>query len=248
MSHALEILHEDAHCLVVVKPAGWLTQGRPREGTSLEAELRRRLRPEAPESVYLAAVHRLDRPVSGVMIWGKTPKAARRLHRQFRDREVEKQYWALVEGRPPTERGLWEDWLFEEPTGLGSIVQVCRAGTPRARQAWTKWRREAGPSGEVIVPPGCSWLRLWPVTGRTHQLRVQAAERGWPILGDVAYGATRPFPEGIALHARSLALRHPTLGTPLAFEAALPAAWRRVGGDGEGPGLRGRSRSRGRGT
>lgn len=219
------ILHEDVHVLVVVKPSGMLTQGRPREGMSLEGVLRRRLSPSHPDEVYLAAIHRLDRPVSGVMVWGKTPKAARRLHEQFSGREVEKQYWAIVPGRPSPPEGLWDDWLCEEDTGLGPIVQVCRDDAPRARHALTRYRVE--PSGHV--PEGCSWLRLWPRTGRTHQLRVQSSSRGWPILGDRAYGSDRTFPVGIALHARSLAIRHPMLGTELRFQAPVPGHWSDLG-------------------
>jgi 23S rRNA pseudouridine1911/1915/1917 synthase len=219
------ILYEDVHCLVVDKPSGMLTQGRPRQGMSLEGLIRRYLEPRDPDSAYLAAIHRLDRPVSGVMIWGKTLKAARRLHAQFSGREVEKQYWAVVPGLPSPAEGLWDDWLCEEDTGLGPIVQVCHAETPRARHALTRYRVD--PSGKI--PGGCSWLRLWPRTGRTHQLRVQASSRGWPILGDSLYGSDRPFPVGIALHARSLRIRHPMLGTELRFQAPVPGHWAELG-------------------
>jgi len=219
------ILFEDVHCLAVVKPAGLLTQGQPRRGISLEGLIRRHLRPDDPGAAYLGVIHRLDRPVSGVMIWGKTPKATRRLHQQFAGREVEKHYWAVVDGRPSPPRGLWDDWLCEEDTGLGPIVQVCHPETPRARHALTRYRLD--PSGEV--PEGGSWLRLWPSTGRTHQLRVQSSARGWPILGDTSYGSSRPFPGGIALLARSLRLRHPILRTALEFSAPVPSSWASAG-------------------
>jgi 23S rRNA pseudouridine1911/1915/1917 synthase len=219
------ILHEDVHCLAVVKPAGLLTQGRPRVGTSLEGLLRRYLKPGDPGGVYLAAIHRLDRPVSGVMVWGKTPKAARRLHEQFASRTVEKHYWAIVPGLPEPEAGIWDDWLSEEDTGLGPIVQVCKPETPRARHAVSKYRADR--SG--TLPEGCARLLLWPRTGRTHQLRVQAASRGLPILGDATYGSDRPFPGGIALHARSLAFRHPILKTELRLVAPLPPHWDAAG-------------------
>ncbi|RUL82518.1 RluA family pseudouridine synthase [Tautonia sociabilis] len=219
------ILFEDVHCLAVSKPPGMLSQGRPRDGMSLEGILRRYLDPDAPDSVYLAAIHRLDRPVSGVMIWGKTPKAARRLHQQFSSREVEKQYWAIVPGCPSPVEGIWDDWLCEEDTGLGPVVQVCHADAPRARHALTRYRVD--PLG--TVPEGCSRLRLWPRTGRTHQLRVQASSRGLPILGDAHYGSDRPFPVGIALHARSLAIRHPMLRTEMLLTAPLPDHWPAAG-------------------
>src|SRR4051794_17912786 len=103
------VLYEDAHCLAVAKPAGMPTQGAPTGEPTLEAAVRRYLRPHDPSTVYLGTVHRLDRPVSGVVIWAKSPKAARRLADQFARRQARKEYWAIVEGRPRAEAGLWED-------------------------------------------------------------------------------------------------------------------------------------------
>ena len=220
------ILHEDAHLLAVAKPAGLLTQGVAAGEPALEDEVRRHLNPGEPAAAYVGTVHRLDRVVSGVIVWAKTPKAARRLADQFARREARKEYWAVVAGGPGRESGTWEDWLCLDDTGLG-VVQVCLPGAPRARRAVTRFRREAGGR----VPEGCSWLRLWPETGRTHQLRVQAGSRGWPILGDRPYGSTVAFPGGIALHARALTLRHPALDRPVTFEAPLPEAWAEVGID-----------------
>ncbi len=219
------ILMEDPHLLVVVKPAGMLTQGRPREGMSLEGWIRSYLNPSSPDTPYLGVIHRLDRPVSGVMVWAKTLKAARRLHQQFADRVIEKEYWAIVSGLPEPSEGIWDDWLFEENTGLGPNVQVCAPETPRARHAITRYRR-----GEPLeLPPGCSWIRLWPTTGRTHQLRVQAGSRGIAVLGDSTYGSNQPFPEGIALHARALRFQHPTLHSTVGFQGALPPIWNESG-------------------
>lgn len=216
----LTILFEDAHCLAVSKPPGLLTQGRPAGEPTLEDRVRRYLDPEDPSGVYLGTVHRLDRPVTGVVLWAKTPKAARRLAEQFAGREARKEYWAVVEGSPTVGRGTWEDWLCPDETGLG-VVQACRPGTPRARRALTRF--EVGQARRL--PVGNAWLVLWPETGRTHQLRAQAAARGLPIRGDRAYGAKQAFPEGIALHARSLTVRHPILQVALTFLAPLPGAW-----------------------
>ena len=216
------ILHEDPHLLVVNKPAGLLTQGRVGGEPSLETRVRAYLAPDDPASVYLGTVHRLDRPVSGVVLWAKTAKAARRLADQFSKREARKEYRAIVAGRPTADRGGWEDWLCEEDTGLGR-VQVCLAGTPRARRAFTRFELDPGP--DRTLPEGTSGLRLFPETGRTHQLRVQAASRGMPILGDSLYGSDRAFPEGIALHARSLEIAHPISDLRMTFRAPLPEAW-----------------------
>lgn len=220
----MDILFEDAHILVVNKPAGISTQAPPIAGPTLESAVRAHLRPDDPSAAYVGTVHRLDRPVSGVVLWAKTPKAARRLSRQFAGRRVGKEYWAVAEGRPAAGEGLWEDWLFHDKTGLGR-VQVVAPGTPRGQLARTRFQRaEAGD-----LPGGCSWLVLRPETGRTHQLRVQAAQRGMPILGDRLYGSTREFASAIALHARELAIVHPATEAPLVLTAPLPEAWAEAG-------------------
>src|SRR5262245_55091221 len=114
----LHVLWEDAHCLAVDKPAGLAVQGRLATDPSLEADVRRYLLPGDPSSAYLGIVHRLDRPVSGVLVWAKTSKAARRLAEQFAGREVEKVYRAAVAPPIGEEAALWEDFLYEEDTGL----------------------------------------------------------------------------------------------------------------------------------
>jgi len=234
------LLFEDEHCLAIVKTAGQFTQGSwaPSGEQTLESEVRAYLNPADPRSVYLGIVHRLDRPVSGLMVWAKTTKSARRLSQQFERRKVEKEYWAIVEetdAKVPPERGsaapiaqspvegTWTDWLTL--AGVAGLVRIVNAGTERARQAVTRFGLEEASS----LPPGCRWLRLWPETGRTHQLRVQAALRGLPIVGDANYGASKPFPQGIALHARRLGLRHPILGTPMELIAPLPPTWAEQG-------------------
>jgi 23S rRNA pseudouridine1911/1915/1917 synthase len=201
------------------------TQGRAGGESSLEDAVRAYLGGSARAEVYVGTVHRLDRVASGVVLWAKTPKAARRLAGQFAARQARKEYWAIVAGTPPNERGLWDDWLCVDDTLGRGVVQVCRRQAPRARQAIT--RIECARA--VALPEGCSWLRLWPETGRTHQLRVQAAARGWPILGDAAYGSTRPFPCGIALHGRSLTVQHPAQLEPITFRAPPPEAWASAG-------------------
>jgi 23S rRNA pseudouridine1911/1915/1917 synthase len=235
----LEILSEDTHCLAVAKPAGQFTQGTwaPAGQITLETAVRRHLDPENPGSVYLGIVHRLDRPTSGVLVWAKTPKAARRLSSQFRGRKVVKEYWAIVETaealriaertgtasvpHAPAPEPLWRDWLSgAHPSGTARALEK---GTSGAREAVTRVEFAA----PIALPAGCAWLRLWPETGRTHQLRVQAARRGMPVLGDQAYGATLPWlpSPGIALHARSLRICHPITGVHITLVAAVPAEW-----------------------
>jgi 23S rRNA pseudouridine1911/1915/1917 synthase len=220
----------------VVKPAGQLTQGTwaPPGETTLETDVRLWLQPRDPESAYVGIVHRLDRPVSGVLLWAKDPKAARRLSAQFEKRQTIKEYWAIVEEREPASarsgasiltaiEETWEDWLLRaDPAG---VVRTAETGAPGARRAVTRVARDEAER----TPDGCALLRLWPETGRTHQLRVQAASRGTPILGDAVYGSARAFAPGIALHARSLQVRHPARGTPLVLLAPLPDSWAEQG-------------------
>lgn len=236
MDAPLEILHEDADCLAVIKPAGQFTQGTwaPPGEMTLEQAIRRYLGPDDPGAVYLGIVHRLDRPTSGILIWAKTPRAARRLSKQFENRQAVKEYWALVESVAAESGGpgvgdeeTWSDWLTRP--GQAGIARLAPPGTPGAREAVTRVRRMASAG----LAPGLAWLRLRPETGRTHQLRVQAAARGLPILGDAEYGAAARFdpPHAIALHARSLVIRHPTLQMPMTLVAPLPDAWGRLGFD-----------------
>ena len=236
MDFAGRVLLEDEHCLAIVKPAGQFTQGTwaPAGEQTLEQEVRAYLDPANPAGVYLGIVHRLDRPVSGVLIWAKNPKAARRLSSQFEHRKVQKEYWAVVS--PPagassvaelfwssegstTFEETWTDWLTS--AGTAGVVRAVPEASPGARPAVTRVSCDRA----AHLPEGCRWLRLWPETGRTHQLRVQTAIRGLPILGDAAYGSDRSFPQGIALHARLLCVRHPILQTPLELCAPLPPAW-----------------------
>ncbi len=214
----LSILHEDDHLLVVNKPAGQSTQAPAIAGWTLERAVRTHFNPENPAAAFAGTVHRLDRPVSGVVLWARTPEAARHVSRQFERRQVTKLYWALVAGRPATDTGIWDDWLVREQTGLGR-VQTCLPGTPRAQPARTRFRIAA-------LLEHAAWLILTPETGRMHQLRIQTASRRCPILGDTLYGSTTPFAESaIALHARSLNLAHPADNRPIQFLAPPPPSW-----------------------
>lgn len=228
----LAILWEDAHLLVVDKPAGLLTQPRGRGATepSLEEAVRAYLSPDRPRDVYLGTIHRLDRPVSGVVAWAKNVKAARRLSTQFESRTVEKLYAAIVSIDDATGVSLvtdedqeWVDWIG--PVGPSGVATFSDRETLETRRAVTWVRRIASDR------PTDGWIGLWlrPSTGRTHQLRAQAARRGMPIVGDLAYGSTRPFPSGIALHARALTVHHPVLDVRMTFEAPWPKAWDNAG-------------------
>jgi 23S rRNA pseudouridine1911/1915/1917 synthase len=225
----LAVLFEDNHCLAVCKPAPLLTQGVPAGIPTLEARVKAYLkeRYHKPGNVYLGIPHRLDRPVSGVVLFARNTKAARRLAEQFQQRQVEKVYWAAVEGdvQPPEDR--WEDWLLKLPQE--ARTELVPPDTPTARPAVLSYRR---------LQPGPDWtlLELRPETGRMHQIRVQASARGWPVRGDLLYGARSAFgppaatprDRVIALHARSLTFLHPIRYEPITVTAPLPESWQEL--------------------
>ena len=230
MTDPLVVLYEDNHCLVVAKPAPLLTQGVPPGIPTLEnlAKAYLKERYHKPGNVYLGIPHRLDRPVSGVLVFARNTKAAQRLAEQFQQRQVRKVYWALVEGEVQPDAGVWEDWLLKIKEE--SRTERVDAETPGARHARLRFRVLQRMENGTL-------LEIEPETGRMHQIRVQAAGRGWPIRGDFAYGATQSFGPAtelprdrvIALHARSLTFLHPIRYEPLTLSAPLPPLWREAG-------------------
>jgi 23S rRNA pseudouridine1911/1915/1917 synthase len=219
MENGLEVLYEDNHCLAIAKPAGSLsTHFEGREETldrAAKAYLKDRY--HKPGNVFLGIVHRLDRPVSGVLLFARTSKAAARLAQQFREGTVEKVYWAVVEGKVVQPAGSLEDWLRKD-RDVGR-VEVVEAQAEGARQALLHYQRRGAHAG-------LTWLEVRPQTGRTHQLRVQLAHHGQPIYGDAKYGAVHTFGNAIALHARSLTFLHPVRYEPITLTAEVPRAWR----------------------
>jgi 23S rRNA pseudouridine1911/1915/1917 synthase len=227
----MQVLFEDNHCLAVNKPAPLLTQGLPistPSGTipTLEALVKAYLKEKYQKAgnVYLGIPHRLDRPVSGVVLFARNTKAARRLAEQFQNRQVTKVYWAAVEGLVEPPEGIWQDWLRKLPEE--ARAEAVGASTPGARHAKLQYRR-------LAISNGFSLLEVRLDTGRMHQIRVQAAVHGWPIAGDVLYGACtlfgpaapQPRDRVIALHARSLTFLHPIRYEPIEVTAALPESW-----------------------
>jgi len=214
----LTVLYEDNHCLAVNKPARMLTMGDATgERTLLDvAKDYIKQKYDKPGAVFLGVVHRLDRPVSGVVLFARTSKSAARLSEQFRERSVEKVYRAIVEGVPPERDAVLQDWLWKDPGR--NVTQIVREGTPGAQQAALAIRRLKTNGSRSLV-------EVKPVTGRSHQIRVQLASRGWPILGDGKYGSTVRLDGSIALHAHSLTFRHPTKGEEVTVVADVPASW-----------------------
>jgi 23S rRNA pseudouridine1911/1915/1917 synthase len=221
------ILFEDNHCIAVAKPAGLLTQGVPPATATLETLVKDYLRAQYGKKgrIYLGIPHRLDRPVSGVVLFARQTKSAQRLAEQFQARQVQKIYWAAVEGNVDPPEGVWVDWLLKVADESRSVQATPE--TEGAKHALLRYRKLAA------LPTGIL-LELRPETGRMHQLRVQAALRGHPILGDAQYGSQVKFgPEVqlardrvIGLHGRSLTFLHPIRYQPITVTAPLPEHWR----------------------
>jgi 23S rRNA pseudouridine1911/1915/1917 synthase len=230
-AESLDILYEDNHCLAINKPAGWPTTHFDGRDETVDRLVKSYLKEKykKPGNVFLGVVHRIDKPVSGVLLFARTSKAASRLSEQFRERVVEKVYWAVVENQLASGRrepavpwatadaGSLEDWLKRnEPKERVEVVPRDTPGAQFARLLFTVRGRHGG----------LTWLELRPHTGRKHQLRVQLSSRGCPIYGDAKYGSTHSFGHGIGLHARSLTVLHPTTKEPITVKAEVPRIWR----------------------
>jgi 23S rRNA pseudouridine1911/1915/1917 synthase len=224
----LEVLCEDGPVLAVNKPAGLLTQGVPQGLPTLESQVRDYIRQKYAKAgnVYLGIPHRLDRPTSGVIVFARNSKAAARLAEQFYDRRVQKQYLAIVEGTPDEAEGDLTDWLLKD--AVRAHVECVPPDTLGAKAASLRYKVVATIGDRTL-------LRVEPRTGRMHQIRVQLASRGWPIVGDVQYGASSAAPSAdkpgdvIALHAQRLTIFHPVRYDELRLTAPFPAEWSDLG-------------------
>lgn len=215
----LDVLFEDNHCLAINKSAGQVSAHFQGGEQTLDREVKAYLKEkyQKPGNVFLGVVHRLDKPVSGVLLFARTSKSAGRLSEQFRQGSVEKVYWAVVEGEVTRTAGTLEDWLLKDRDA--GRVEVVDRHTPGARQAVLHYQKKHTHGGLTL-------LEIRPQTGRTHQLRVQLAHHHFPIFGDAKYGAVHTFGQGIALHARSLTFLHPVRYEPITLTAEVPRTWR----------------------
>ena len=222
MKTELHILHEDNHLLVVNKPAVLATMGAKPQEPSLLNDCKAYLKKKhaKPGNVYLGVVSRLDSWVTGAIVFARTSKAASRLNQQFRERTVDKSYLAIVAGKPPASSGQLEDWVIKNDQQRR--MEVTQPNTQGAKIAKLEYQlidqietgQRTNRKPEVI-----SLISIKLFTGRKHQIRVQLAHLGLPIVGDRKYGSKERFANGIALHAQSLAFNHPTLKNRLSFES-----------------------------
>ncbi len=214
----LDILYLDNHLIAVRKPAGRLTQPDHSGEVSLMDEVKDWIKTEykKPGKVFLGLVHRLDRPVSGVIVFARTSKGAARLSEQFRKQTTTKIYRALVEGTPQPRRAKLTHYLRKEKSRKATLFP---RATPDAKEARLDY--------EVIENfERTSLLDIHLHTGRFHQIRAQLAFVGHPIVGDEKYGARSALPEGrIALHARRIFFHHPTSKEEIVIDCPPPANW-----------------------
>jgi 23S rRNA pseudouridine1911/1915/1917 synthase len=218
----LDILYEDNHCIAVNKPCGWPSAHFDGKEETVDRLVKSYLKEkyQKPGNVFLGVVHRLDKPVSGALLFARNSKAAARLSEQFRENGVEKVYWAVIELGGKKELpvfGTLEDWLRkDEEKGR---VEITLPEAEGGKRAVLHYMTKAT-HGKLAL------LEIRPQTGRTHQLRVQLAHRGFPIYGDAKYGSTHNFGDGIGLHARSLTFLHPVRLDPITLTAEVPKPWR----------------------
>ena len=211
----MHVLYADNHLLVVYKPGGLPVQADASGDEDLLTQGKAWIRKEKnkPGDVYLGLVHRLDRPARGVVVLGRTSKAAARLSLQFREHTLEKIYRVVVHGKPKPPSGTLRDWLESDERGSRIVVPG------RGKESVLDYR--------LLESDGArSLLEVTLHTGRKHQIRCQLAALGHPVLGDLRYGAPQPLPDRcIALLAYRLTLTHPTTQERMTFLAPDVAGW-----------------------
>ena len=209
-------LYEDNHIIIVSKRSGEIVQGDKTGDLPLSETVKQYIKEkyQKPGNVFLGVVHRLDRPVWGLVVFAKTSKALTRLNKMFRDGEVHKTYWAITKEAPPEEEGVLTDWLVRNERQNKSYAHSQE--TPNAKKAVLKYKVIAHSDHYHL-------LEVQLLTGRHHQIRCQLANMGCPIKGDLKYGAKRSNPDGsISLLARSVAFVHPVSKENIVVEAPLP--------------------------
>lgn len=210
------VVYEDNHLLIVDKTAGVLVQGDKTGDPSLVESCKLYIKDKfhKPGAVFLGLVHRLDRPVSGLVIFARTSKALGRMNKIFKDRKIKKTYWAVVKNKPEQSKARLVHWLWkDEVKNMVKVFDRQQDGAQRAELSYIT----LGKLNDHFL------LEVHPLTGRPHQIRAQLAAIGCPIRGDVKYGFPRSNSDkSINLHAKSLSFVHPVKKEPLTVFAGLP--------------------------
>ena len=212
-----DILYEDNHLLVVNKHCGDLVQPDPSGESALEDQIKAYLkqRDAKPGAVFLGVVHRIDRPVSGAVLFAKTSKALVRLNEMLRKGRIRKVYWALTEARPDPESGELRHYILRD----GRMNRSRAFDVPKGDAKEARLHYETIGAGTRYT-----LVEVELLTGRHHQIRAQLAKIGCPIRGDLKYGARRSLPDGgISLHSRRVEFDHPVRHEPVSVTAPVPA-------------------------
>lgn len=210
------ILYEDNHIILVNKAPGVIVHKDRTHDKPLEDFIKEYIKEkyDKPGDVFLGTVHRLDRPVSGLIVFARTSKALERMNEIFRKRQVQKTYWAIVGKKPPAKSGKLVNWLVKDEER--NVVKAYDTEVPNSLKAELNYRY----LGEINHN---HLIEVNPITGRPHQIRVQLAHIGCPIRGDVKYGYPRLNPEGnINLHSRRIYFIHPVKKEPIVCKAPVP--------------------------
>jgi 23S rRNA pseudouridine1911/1915/1917 synthase len=202
----IQVIFEDNHLIAVNKAAGVLVQGDETEDTPLVDLVKKyiKVRYQKPGDVFLGVVHRIDRPVSGTVIFARTSKALTRMNELFKNRQIEKNYWAITDERPDPLQGHLTHYILKDQEK--NISKALDQMSNRSKDA-----KKSDLDYEMIGELESKHLLLVkPITGRPHQIRVQLSKMGWPIVGDVKYGHAQGNRDGsIYLHCRSMSFIHP---------------------------------------
>ena len=212
----MEIVYEDNHLIIVYKHSGEIVQGDKTGDVPLSEDVKCYLKEkyQKPGSVFLGVVHRLDRPVAGLVVFAKTSKALTRLNKMFRDGEVHKTYWAITKNLPPQSEGTLTHWLVRNEKQNKSYAYDHEV--PHSKKAILKYRL-IGQSDHYCL------LEVNLMTGRHHQIRCQLAHMGCPIKGDLKYGTQRSNPDGsICLLAHHVEFVHPVSKQLISLDSPLP--------------------------
>ena len=212
----LEVIYEDNHLIAVNKPSGVLVQPDKSGDAALEDLIKEYIKDkyQKPGDVFIGVCHRIDRPVSGVVLYARTTKALNRLTNMFKFREVQKTYWAVVKGMPPQQEGTVINYLWKDEKQNKTFA----FNEPAAN------RKESELSYKVIGQgDNYTFLEVYPKTGRHHQIRATLSSLGCPIKGDIKYGSRRTNENAsIHLHARKIEFMHPVKKTPVCIVAQPP--------------------------
>lgn len=208
----MQVVYEDNHIIIVNKEVGEIVQGDKTGDTPLSEFVKQYIKEKynKPGNVFCGVVHRIDRPVSGLVIFARTSKALERLNKMLRDGEIHKTYWALVEGKPKQSEATLENYLVSD--GRINKTFVSSPSNPDAKKSVLKYRT-------IAVGDRYSLLEVNLLTGRKHQIRCQLSNMGNPIKGDLKYGAKRSNRDGgISLQAHRIEFVHPVSKEDIAVE------------------------------